>query len=164
MKVTAENGFSNIYYIIINKKSEDKSPKLKDLSISAVEKNTEYKLKLSPEFDKSIYSYNSEINLEFDRIKIDYELFDENTEVTIDGDYSLPEEENIFNIKLINNGGSETLYKIKVTNLNKNIEAEFHKKNNDNYYWIIIPSISAFIVIIIFILIKYNKKRKKHKH
>ena len=57
IKVTAENGFTRIYNVIVTKSENENSPKLKDIKISAIGNSNSNSLELSPKFDSNIYSF-----------------------------------------------------------------------------------------------------------
>lgn len=168
IKVTAENGFTRIYNIIVVKSKEEDSPKLKGLSISAIDKNNSYDLALSPDFDSNKYSYEVEIKNAVEKIEIKYEFDNKNASVDITGDNSLPNEENEFVVKVTENN-QETIYKIKVYNKYKaenTITHTVQEKDNSGNNNIIIAGIAcagvALIIIIAIFVSRKNKRKTKH--
>jgi len=160
IKVTAENGFTRIYYIIVFKGEEKGAPKLDNIKLSAVDNENSYDLELSPQFDSSIYSYNCEINSSVERISIDYGKISSDTTVEIIGDYSLPEYENEFTIKVSNDKQETTLYKILVYNkaLSENhISHNIENKNETNYLVLFVAVGGIGIAVVGFIILKRLK-------
>lgn len=168
IKVTAENGFTRIYYIIVSKKESKNSPKLKNISILAIDNENNYQLDISPTFNSDIYSYTCEANNSLEKVDIKCDGEDPETKIETNGDYSLPKYENVFSIKVSRNG-EENIYKITIYNKKRaknTAEPNLTNKNteNRNSHWIMILAVTLGLIVIIFAIITKRKSTKKTKH
>lgn len=129
-------------------------------------------LKLTPEFSPDVYSYTTNIYMDekdYTNIKVTATANKENTEVKIDGTEGLVEGENIVNIVLTSDDGSEIVtYQIIVNKIKESseivtqtsantittdYESSNNQTNSDSKKNIIIAAISAIILVIIIAII-----------
>lgn len=125
-------------------------------------------LKLTPEFSPDVYSYTTNIYMDekdYTNIKVTATANKENTEVKIDGTEGLVEGENIVNIVLTSDDGSEIVtYQIIVNKIKESseivtetstniIETQNQEENSDGKKNIVIAIISAIILVLIIAII-----------
>lgn len=144
IKVTAEDGSTREYKIVVVRKEENaklsNNSKLKSLTI------TEYNLK----FKSNIYEYSLKIKNE-DKLKITYTKEDSKSSVTITGNENLKNGSTI-KVSVVAEDGTMTTYKI-------NIEKDTTK---NNLILSIVAILSVLTIILAVVLVISKKKQKAH--
>lgn len=126
--VTATDGTSTTYKIVINRDEANDDTTLQNLIVEGYI--------LSPKFESNIYNYSLNVGKEVDNITINAEATYKFAEVKGLGSFTLATGKNIFNIIVVAENGAEGQYEIVVNKDNgdsklKSLNIDGHKLNND---------------------------------
>jgi len=132
--VTAENGNTSVYNLLINRQIKEEDivlsdvNSLKSISIAGLEF----------EFDKDTLEYNLDVSFDIYKVNISYELEDESSDVEFDNEVELIVGLNKININVTAENGSVRTYTINITRkeapLNDVLNASGVKYNNESKY------------------------------
>jgi hypothetical protein len=142
--VTAENGSTREYKIVVERKEKDQvisnNNKLSSLSVSGYQLN----------FNSQIYEYTLKIADE-DSLIISYQQEDETSDVIIKGNEKL-KNGSIITVNVTSEDGNTQVYKI-------NIQKE---EKNNLFMYIIIGGVVLLLLIIIIVIATNSKKKKNN--
>lgn len=132
--VTAENGNTSTYTLIINKKEKEE-----DIVLSNINNLKSLTIdKIDFEFDKDTLEYNLEVEFKTDKIKLSYELEDNSASVSGDREVELVVGTNIINIIVTAQNKEEKTYTLNITRKNANLSEILNNsgiKYNDKYIY-----------------------------
>ena len=132
--VTAENGNTSTYNLVINRQIKEE-----DIILSDVNSLKSISIEgLDFEFNKDILEYNLEVSFDINKINISYELEDETSEVEFDNKVELIVGLNKLNINVTAENGNVRTYTINITRkeapLNDVLNASGIKYDNESKY------------------------------
>ena len=132
--VTAENGNTSTYNIIINRQIKEEDIVLSDVnSLKSISIEG-----LDFEFNKDVLEYNLEVSFDVNKVNISYELDDETADVEYDNEVELIVGLNKININVTAENGNVRTYTLNITrkeaSLNHVLDASGVKYDNDKKY------------------------------
>ena len=132
--VTAENGNTSTYNLVINRQIKEE-----DIILSDVNSLKSISIEgLDFAFDKDTLEYNLEVSFDVNKVNISYELEDENSEVDSDNEVELIVGLNRININVTAENGDVRTYIINITRkeapLNDVLNASGIKYDNESKY------------------------------
>jgi len=163
ISVKAENGTERAYFIKVIKKIDNEELKLSSLKIKAVDKDGEKQdVDLNIDFSSDIFAYSCEVSYTITKIEVEAVANKTNSKITIeDNPEELKEGPNTIRIKVTDDDGNETIYKVQVNKqyslmANGTIDKESDNKN-------IVIGIIA-VVLLVMVILLFTKKSRKRKH
>ncbi len=160
--VTAEDGTTQTYTLIITRANEHGWIGLINIEIAGYT--------LNPEFDNEVYEYQIDIDTLIDQLEITTEVSSDEYEVEIAGNENLQEGENVITILVMNTeDDTTTTYQLIVNIAEEEIDLSevnylMNKAQSDlkKQYWIIVGTIILIILLIITYLIQRYKNSKNN--